>query len=79
MSKLLVVLRGGDDGHPHGSPFGRLAYVLQDHAVGLLIEPLPVLGQLPVIGELVVVSEVEAELLFGGCDLALAQPGCYRN
>jgi hypothetical protein len=41
---------------------GRLADLLEHHAIGFGIERAPVLGYLPIVGELIIVAEIEAEL-----------------
>ena len=60
---------GGDGRHPLIAPFRGLADGLQRHAVRLLGEEVPVVGEALVVDELVVGAEAVAELLFRGGEL----------
>jgi hypothetical protein len=71
-----MVRRRGDDRHELRAALGGFPDVLYHHAIGLGIEPAPVLGDLFVVGELIVVAQAEPERLPGrgdGCRLRLEQ------
>ena len=79
--KLLVICRGGDDGHEHRPPLRALADIDDVQARRLFFELLPVRNQLLVVGEEVVVADVVPPLGHGRGQTrrSPARRGCSRR
>ncbi len=70
--EIAVILRRRHDRHEVRPALGRLADLLDDHAIGLRVQLAPVRRDLLVVGQEVVVAEVVPEFFLRSGDPALA-------